>query len=70
MLVKPQFELQPGQVGKRGIVTDAGLYAVVEKRIRGAHRALGLEVVDYFVSPIHGGDGNQEFFIHSKHAQE
>ncbi len=70
MLVKPQFELQPGQVGKGGIVTDAGLYAVVEQRICVAHRALGLEVVDYFVSPIHGGDGNHEFFIHSVRAQE
>ena len=43
MLVKPQFELQPGQVGKRGIVTDPALYAVVEKRaarlLRGARPA-------------------------------
>ena len=70
MLVKPQFELQPGQVGKGGIVTDAGLFAVVEQRIRAAHHALGLKVVDYFASPIHGGDGNQEFFIHSTRAQE
>lgn len=70
MLVKPQFELQPGQVGKGGIVTDAGLHAVVEQRIRAAHQALGLEVADYFASVIHGGDGNQEFFIHSTRAQE
>lgn len=70
MLVKPQFELQPGQVGKGGIVTDTGLHAVVEKRIRAAHRALGLAVADYFASSIHGGDGNQEFFIHSTRAQE
>ena len=34
MLVKPQFELQPGQVGKGGVVRDAALYAVVEQRIR------------------------------------
>ena len=32
MLVKPQFELQPGQVGKGGVVRDAALYAVVEQR--------------------------------------
>jgi 23S rRNA (cytidine1920-2'-O)/16S rRNA (cytidine1409-2'-O)-methyltransferase len=36
MLVKPQFELQPGQVGKGGIVRDESLYAVVEKRLRDA----------------------------------
>jgi len=70
MLVKPQFELQPGQVGKGGIVTDPSLYAVVEKRVRAAHEALGLRVQDYFASSIPGGDGNQEFFIHSTRAQE
>jgi 23S rRNA (cytidine1920-2'-O)/16S rRNA (cytidine1409-2'-O)-methyltransferase len=35
-LVKPQFELQPGQVGKGGIVKDAALYQVVEQRLREA----------------------------------
>ena len=65
MLVKPQFELQPGQVGKGGIVTDAGLFALVEKRVRAAHQALGLSVQAFFESPIQGGDGNREFFIHS-----
>ncbi len=65
MLVKPQFELQPGQVGKGGIVTDPTLFALVEQRIRAAHTALGLTVRDYFESTIQGGDGNREFFIHS-----
>ena len=68
MLVKPQFELQPGQVGKGGIVRDASLYAVVEKRLRDACEALGLRVVQWFDSPIAGGDGNREFFIHAVHA--
>ncbi len=70
MLVKPQFELQPGQVGKGGIVTDEALFGLVERRVRDAHAALGLRVEAYFVSSIHGGDGNQEFFIHSIHSQE
>ena len=65
MLVKPQFELQPGQLGKRGIVTDDNSFGVVEQRIRAAHGALGLSVQAFFESPIHGGDGNREFFIHS-----
>jgi 23S rRNA (cytidine1920-2'-O)/16S rRNA (cytidine1409-2'-O)-methyltransferase len=65
MLVKPQFELQPGQVGKRGIVTDPSLYAVVEKRIRDCCAALGLQVRGWYDSPISGGDGNREFFIHA-----
>jgi len=68
MLVKPQFELQPGQVGKGGIVRDEALYAVVEKRLRDACEALGLRVLQWFDSPIAGGDGNREFFIHAVHA--
>lgn len=65
MLVKPQFELQPGQVGKGGIVRDAALYAFVEQRLRDACSALDLAVQDWFDSPIEGGDGNREFFIHA-----
>lgn len=65
MLVKPQFELQPGQVGKGGIVTDPSMYAIVEERVRTAHTSLGLKVQAWFESPVKGGDGNQEFFIYS-----
>lgn len=68
MLVKPQFELQPGQVGKGGIVRDEAMYAVVEKRLRDACEALGLRVLQWFDSPIAGGDGNREFFIHAVRA--
>ena len=66
MLVKPQFELQPGQVGKGGIVRDPALYRVVEQRIRAACAALGLRHVVWFDSPITGGDGNREFFVHAR----
>ncbi|MFZ4624822.1 MAG: TlyA family RNA methyltransferase [Rhodoferax sp.] len=62
-LVKPQFELQPGQVGKGGLVKDAALYALVEQRLRNACAALGLIVTHWFDSPITGGDGNREFFM-------
>ena len=62
-LVKPQFELQPGQVGKGGIVKDAAFYPLIEQRLREACTALGLTVTAWFDSPIKGGDGNREFFI-------
>jgi 23S rRNA (cytidine1920-2'-O)/16S rRNA (cytidine1409-2'-O)-methyltransferase len=62
-LVKPQFELQPGQIGKGGIVKDASLYPMIERRLREACAALGLTVNAWFDSPIEGGDGNREFFI-------
>ena len=68
MLVKPQFELQPGQVGKHGIVRDPALYDVVEQRLRAACADLELHVKAWFDSPIAGGDGNREFFIHAVHA--
>ena len=66
MLVKPQFELQPGQVGKGGIVRDPAMYAVVEQRIRDCCAALGLVVQAWFDSPISGGDGNREFFVFAR----
>jgi len=68
MLVKPQFELQPGQVGKGGIVRDAALYSVVEQRIRDCCAEVGLQVTGWHDSAIDGGDGNREFFIHARKA--
>jgi 23S rRNA (cytidine1920-2'-O)/16S rRNA (cytidine1409-2'-O)-methyltransferase len=69
-LVKPQFELQPGQVGKGGIVKDPAMYVIVEQRLREACAALGLTVTAWFDSPIEGGDGNHEFFICATHVAE
>ena len=68
MLVKPQFELQPGQVGKGGIVKDASFYPLIEARLRECCAELGLTVTAWFDSPIEGGDGNREFFICSTKA--
>jgi 23S rRNA (cytidine1920-2'-O)/16S rRNA (cytidine1409-2'-O)-methyltransferase len=67
-LVKPQFELQPGQVGKGGIVKDDAMYPLVEQRLRDACAALDLTVTHWFDSPIDGGDGNREFFISARKA--
>ena len=66
MLVKPQFELQPGQVGKGGIVREPELFEFVEKRLRDSCAGLGLDVLAWLDSPIQGGDGNREFFIHAR----
>ena len=63
MLVKPQFELQPGQIGKGGIVRDTTLHAQVQTRICQACAAAGLQVQAWLDSPIAGGDGNREFFV-------
>ena len=66
LLVKPQFELQPPQIGKHGLVKDPASYAVVEQRIRDCCAGLGLQVVAWFDSAITGGDGNREFFVHAR----
>ena len=70
MLAKPQFELQPGQVGKGGVVRDAALYPLVEQRLRDACTALRLEVRGWYDSPIAGGDGNREFFLHARRSDQ
>jgi 23S rRNA (cytidine1920-2'-O)/16S rRNA (cytidine1409-2'-O)-methyltransferase len=66
MLVKPQFELQPGQIGKGGIVRDPVHFEFVEKRLRDCCASLGLDVLAWLDSPIEGGDGNHEFFIQAR----
>jgi 23S rRNA (cytidine1920-2'-O)/16S rRNA (cytidine1409-2'-O)-methyltransferase len=66
MLVKPQFELQPGQIGKGGIVREPALFEFVEKRVKDAAIALGCTVLGWSESTISGGDGNREFFIHAR----
>ncbi|HZN48293.1 MAG TPA: SAM-dependent methyltransferase, partial [Ramlibacter sp.] len=66
MLAKPQFELQPGQVGKGGVVRDPALYPLVEQRLRDCCASLGQAVLGWTDSPITGGDGNREFFLHAQ----
>jgi len=63
MLVKPQFELQPSDIGKGGLVKDVASYVQVEARLREACAGLNLAVLGYWPSAIAGGDGNKEFWI-------
>jgi 23S rRNA (cytidine1920-2'-O)/16S rRNA (cytidine1409-2'-O)-methyltransferase len=69
LLVKPQFEVGPENIGKGGIVRDAALYPQVEAKLRAAGGDAQLAVRDWFGSPIAGGDGNREFFLWLKHEQ-
>lgn len=68
MLVKPQFEVGREHIGRGGLVKDAAQYAQVETKIRTACEALGLTVAAWLDSPIAGGDGNREFFVHATRA--
>ncbi|WP_189466489.1 TlyA family RNA methyltransferase [Litchfieldella qijiaojingensis] len=65
-LVKPQFEVGPGKVNERGIVTDESLYAEVETRIRTCCDECGFTVLHWAESPLRGGDGNREFLLHAR----
>jgi 23S rRNA (cytidine1920-2'-O)/16S rRNA (cytidine1409-2'-O)-methyltransferase len=62
-LIKPQFELERGEVGRGGIVRDAALQEKAQRKIATFIESLGHEVVDLVPSTIAGTDGNQEFFI-------
>ena len=60
-LVKPQFEVGKGKVGKGGIVRDAALRQEALDGILTFARDAGLEVIGAIESPIHGAAGNIEY---------
>jgi 23S rRNA (cytidine1920-2'-O)/16S rRNA (cytidine1409-2'-O)-methyltransferase len=60
-LIKPQFEVGRGEVGKGGIVTDPVKHSRVVEQLDEAARSLGLVVRGHVTSPIRGSDGNVEF---------
>lgn len=63
-LIKPQFEVGKGQVGKGGVVRDAEQHAAVVERIRTLAESLGCLILGVTESPILGPKGNREFLIH------
>jgi len=63
LLAKPQFELQPGDIGKHGLVNDPVAHGHVKARMEAACRKRGLVLRDYFESTVAGGDGNREHFV-------
>ena len=66
ILIKPQFEVGKGQVGKGGIVRDPELHQGACHRVESAVRDLGFETA-IIESPILGGEGNKEFLLHAHH---
>ncbi|MCK6449605.1 MAG: TlyA family RNA methyltransferase [Alphaproteobacteria bacterium] len=68
-LIKPQFEVGPGKVGKGGIVRDPELHRQVCDRISAWLGAQpGWSVLGVAPSPIEGADGNREFLIAARRA--
>lgn len=62
-LVKPQFELGPGRVGKKGVVRDGRLWRQAVDTVAASARSLDLQVLGSLPSPVAGGSGNREFFL-------
>ena len=62
-LIKPQFEVGKGQVGKGGVVRDAKLHKGVIDQLSAFFEAGGLSCGRVLPSPILGPKGNREFFI-------
>jgi 23S rRNA (cytidine1920-2'-O)/16S rRNA (cytidine1409-2'-O)-methyltransferase len=60
-LIKPQFEVGKGEVGKGGIVKDPLQHQRVITEVNAAAESLSLKVVGVIESPIKGADGNVEF---------
>ena len=65
LLVKPQFEVGRGQVGKGGIVRDPQAQQTAVTRVIGAVEELGGTEVEVIDSPILGAEGNREFLLHA-----
>ncbi len=63
-LVKPQFEVGRGRVGRGGVVRDPALHREVLERVCAAAVRLGYRVRDVAASPLLGPEGNREFLAH------
>jgi 23S rRNA (cytidine1920-2'-O)/16S rRNA (cytidine1409-2'-O)-methyltransferase len=63
-LIKPQFEVGKGQVGKGGVVRDPQQHYQVLRGVLSTAQACGFEVRAGMVSPLLGPKGNREFLVH------
>jgi len=61
VLIKPQFEVGKGEVGKGGIVRDTEKHLEVIKKVNDFAQEIGLVGLGLIDSPIAGADGNKEF---------
>ncbi len=66
ILVKPQFEVGRGEVGKGGIVRDPELHRAACDRVRDCIENLGFHA-QILESPIMGAQGNREFLLYATH---
>jgi 23S rRNA (cytidine1920-2'-O)/16S rRNA (cytidine1409-2'-O)-methyltransferase len=65
LLIKPQFELERGEVGAGGIVRDPALHQRAIELVRQTAQSCGLRVLGVQPSRVPGAEGNQEFFLYA-----
>jgi 23S rRNA (cytidine1920-2'-O)/16S rRNA (cytidine1409-2'-O)-methyltransferase len=65
VLVKPQFEVGKGQVGKGGIVRDPQLHQAAVARVSRRLLEEGFLQLISMESPLPGAEGNREYFLHA-----
>jgi 23S rRNA (cytidine1920-2'-O)/16S rRNA (cytidine1409-2'-O)-methyltransferase len=63
-LIKPQFEVGKGEVGRGGIVTDSAKHRRVLNEIEKTASEAGFLPAGVIESPILGAEGNREFLMH------
>lgn len=61
VLIKPQFEVGRGEVGKGGIVREPEKHERVVAEVNAFAESLGLQIIGNIDSPITGAEGNKEF---------
>ena len=66
-LVKPQFEVGKGQVGRGGIVRDDALRHAATEKVLACAGGLGLETLGVIDSPVQGQKGNREVLVAFRH---
>jgi 23S rRNA (cytidine1920-2'-O)/16S rRNA (cytidine1409-2'-O)-methyltransferase len=65
-LIKPQFEVGKGYVGKGGVIKDQEKRLIAVDGVRKTLELLGLQTLGIFESPVKGQKGNIEYFISMK----
>ena len=68
-LIKPQFEVGKGRLGKGGVVRDPGQHAEVIERVCAVAASLGCKVLGVTASPLLGQKGNREFLVHLRRGE-